>query len=247
MPKATQVDNLIFHTSAGFSGVLGIENFWREGLKWRSKGYSVIVETNGKIWYLNDNTAKNGYVEKYNDGKCFEFITNGVAGNNSNSVSICYIGGIEVIGKDKKGQNIYKGKDTRTVAQKASFEVVIDQFLSWCTKSGKDINKNLSMVGHRDFSKDKDGNGIIAPFERIKECPCFDAIKEYENYTSPDRKGLLPTVKTPTSLPIFKFYSVVSGDNLIKIATKLKTTVTKLKKENSLNSDTILIGQKLKY
>lgn len=250
MPQAKETKNLVFHTSAGFSGVTSIEDFWRNNLKWKSKGYSVIIEPKGKIWYLDNNTAKYGYTEKYNSGKCFEFITNGVAGNNSNNVHICYIGGIEVVGKDSKGQNIYKGKDTRTSEQKASFEIVIKQFLDWCKANGKDVNSNLGFVGHRDFSKDSDKNGVIAPWERIKECPCFDAIKEYEKYASPDRKGLLPTVKTPKQETLqnndFKLYTVVAGDSLSKIAVKYKTTITKLKKDNLLNTDVIQIGQKLK-
>lgn len=247
MPIASQVNNLVLHTTAGFSGVTRIEDFWRVNLKWGSKGYGVIVEVDGTIWYLNDNTAKYGYTKTYNNGKCFEFITNGVAGNNSNSVHIAYIGGIEVVGKDSKGQKIFKGKDTRTPQQKASIEVVIAQFLAWCIANGKDVCKGIGVVGHRDYSLDKDKNGVIASWERIKECPCFDAIKEYEKYASEDRRGLLPTVKTPTKITTFKFYNVVSGDSLSKIAIKLNTTITKLKKDNSLNSDLIQIGQKLKY
>ena len=37
------------------------------------------------------------------------------------------------------------------------------------------------IVGHRDFSEDKNGNGTIEPWEWIKACPCFDAKKEYRN------------------------------------------------------------------
>jgi N-acetylmuramoyl-L-alanine amidase len=247
MPTATKVNNLVLHTSAGFSGVEGIENFWRDNLGWKSKGYSVLIETDGTTWYLNDNTARHGYTKTYNKGKCFEFITNGVAGNNSDSVHICYIGGIEVVGKDSKGQSIYKGKDTRTPQQKASIEVVISQFLAWCIANGKDVCHNFSVVGHRDFSKDQNNDGVITSWERIKECPCFDAMKEYGKYTSEDRRGILPTVKTPTKVADFKFYTVVSGDSLSKIAIKLRTTIMKLKKDNSLNSDLIQIGQKLKY
>lgn len=250
MPQAKDVKNLVFHTSAGFSGVASIEDFWRKNLGWKSKGYSVIIEPSGKIWYLNDNLAQHGYVEKYNNGKCFEFITNGVAGNNSNNVHICYIGGIEVIGKDKKGQNIYKGKDTRTKEQKESFEIVIKEFLQWCTKNGKDVCKDLGFVGHRDFSNDKDKNGIIASWERIKECPCFEAMVEYKHYASKDRQGILPTVSSPKSTTVsnnnFKFYTVVAGDSLSKIAVKNRTTITKLKTDNNLSSDLIKIGQKLK-
>ena len=35
------------------------------------------------------------------------------------------------------------------------------------------------IMGHRDISPDKNHNGVVDPWERIKECPCFDAIPEY--------------------------------------------------------------------
>lgn len=41
-------------------------------------------------------------------------------------------------------------------------------------------------------------------------------------------------------------YTVIAGDSLSKIATKYRTTVTKLKVDNKLSTDTIQIGQKLK-
>lgn len=43
-----------------------------------------------------------------------------------------------------------------------------------------------------------------------------------------------------------KFYTVVKGDTLSKIAAANRTTITKLKKDNGLKSDLIQIGQKLK-
>ena len=41
-------------------------------------------------------------------------------------------------------------------------------------------------------------------------------------------------------------YIVKSGDTLSKIATQFRTTITKIKKDNSLTSDLIKVGQKLK-
>lgn len=41
-------------------------------------------------------------------------------------------------------------------------------------------------------------------------------------------------------------YVVKSGDTLSKIATQFRTTITKIKKDNSLTSDLIQVGQKLK-
>jgi N-acetylmuramoyl-L-alanine amidase len=45
---------------------------------------------------------------------------------------------------------------------------------------------------------------------------------------------------------VVKFYKVVKGDTLTKIAIKNATTVTKLKKDNGLQTDALQIGQKLK-
>lgn len=83
---------------------------------------------------------------------------------NEESLGICYIGGL-----DKNG----KAKDTRTDAQKKGLLCLIEALK-------KDYPKAL-VSGHRDFSKDLNKNGIIDPFERMKECPCFDAKIEYKN------------------------------------------------------------------
>ena len=37
------------------------------------------------------------------------------------------------------------------------------------------------ILGHRDLSPDLNGNGLIEPNEYLKQCPCFDVMKEY-NY-----------------------------------------------------------------
>ena len=34
------------------------------------------------------------------------------------------------------------------------------------------------VVGHRDLSPDKNYNGIVDPWERTKECPCFEVKAE---------------------------------------------------------------------
>lgn len=91
------------------------------------------------------------------------------SGHNARSIGICYIGGLDA--RDTDGKMI---KDTRTPAQKDALLKLI-----------KDLKKRyptiMRVIGHRDTSPDKNGNGIIEPFEFIKGCPCFDAIKEYKN------------------------------------------------------------------
>ena len=103
----------------------------------------------------------------YTDGtivktKNLEHMGQHVSGANSNSIGICYIGGL-----DKNG----KSKDTRTPLQKAGLISVLVEL--------RKILPSAKILGHRDFSPDKNGNGIIEPWEYVKDCPCFNAIPEY--------------------------------------------------------------------
>lgn len=89
-------------------------------------------------------------------------VANGVKGYNSNSIHIAYTGGI-----DAKGKAI----DNRTNMQKANLRIML-----------KNIHRrypSAKILGHRDISPDKNHNGKVDKWERIKECPCFDAITEY--------------------------------------------------------------------
>jgi N-acetyl-anhydromuramyl-L-alanine amidase AmpD len=84
---------------------------------------------------------------------------------NKCSIGICYIGGLD--------QN-KKAKDTRTDEQKDALRFLLQQLVSAFPTVRK-------IAGHRDYSPDKNGNGIVDKFERLKECPCFDAIPEYQD------------------------------------------------------------------
>lgn len=91
-------------------------------------------------------------------------VSNGVKGFNSVSVNVAYIGGIDADGK---------GVDNRTDEQKKSLRQLLGML--------KRKYPGAVIQGHRDFSPDTNGNGIVDPWERIKECPCFDAKEEYGN------------------------------------------------------------------
>lgn len=93
-----------------------------------------------------------------------EQISNGVKGYNSTAINVAYVGGI-----DAKG----KGVDNRTPEQKKSLKIILSQL--------KKKYPDAEILGHRDISPDKNGNGIVDPWERIKECPCFDAKVEYKD------------------------------------------------------------------
>ena len=116
--------------------VENIQKYWREHLGWTMPGYHFIILANGEI------------VELLSIDK----VSNGVAGFNSVTINICYIGGID---KDNKP------KDTRTPAQKKSLIEVLK-------KLKKQFPKAI-IQGHKDFPKVK------------KACPSFDAKEEYKN------------------------------------------------------------------
>ena len=84
-------------------------------------------------------------------------------GWNRRSIGICYVGGL-----DKEG----RPADTRTEVQReALIRLVEDLRLVY-----PDIRL---VIGHRDTSPDRNGDGIISPNEFIKMCPCFDVRNEF--------------------------------------------------------------------
>ena len=91
-------------------------------------------------------------------------VSNGVKGFNGVTVNVAYIGGIDANGK---------ATDNRTDAQKKALR----QLLGMLKKKYPDA----VIQGHRDFSPDVNGNGVVDTWERIKECPCFDAKEEYKS------------------------------------------------------------------
>jgi N-acetyl-anhydromuramyl-L-alanine amidase AmpD len=146
-----KIDYLVMHCSATRGGqkvtVKDITE-WHKARGFRTIGYHYVVYADGTIV----------------EGRPLEEIGAHVAGHNQNSIGICYIGGLDVMGK---------AKDTRTPEQKKAIRELLLKL--------RRQYPNAAICGHRDFSPDKNGNGKIEPFEWIKECPCFDAIVEYQD------------------------------------------------------------------
>ena len=99
---------------------------------------------------------------KVHEGRDVDIIGAHVGGHNSNSIGVVYVGGL-----DKKG----KAADTRNDAQKAGLLSLLMDL--------RKLYPTARISGHRDFSPDLNHNGIVEPWERIKECPSFDAKSEY--------------------------------------------------------------------
>lgn len=130
-----QINNIVLHCTATSQDatIEAIQRYWRTVLGWRSPGYHWIILPSGLAVQLHP-------IEKP---------SNGVAGHNSDSVHISYIGGI-----DRRG----RGLDNRTNEQKQTQIELIRKLRTLFPKA--------KIVGHRDFP------GVT------KECPSFD-VKEW--------------------------------------------------------------------
>lgn len=171
------INNIVIHCTAGFANAEAVQDYFtrprsKGGRGWKTGGYHRIIETDGTIKKMYD----------------FSKVTNGVKGFNDDTIHISYVGGVD---KD----NVNKAVDTRTPQQKVAIAACIIEAIDWCKNQGQDITKDLGIVGHRDYSKDNNSNGVIEPWERIKECPSFDTMSEYGWYGSSDRYGKLPYIK----------------------------------------------------
>lgn len=173
-----RIDNIVIHCTAGHSSADKVQDYFlrpvsKGGRGWKTGGYHRIIEKDGTIVKMYD----------------FDRVTNGVSGFNANTIHISYVGGVE------EG-NVTKAKDTRTEAQKCAIHKAIKEALDWMEANGQSTLKGIGVVGHRDFSTDKNKNGAIESWERIKECPSFHAIIDYSYlFASEDRRFKLPGQK----------------------------------------------------
>lgn len=156
--RAKNIRYIVVHCQAGHGTLKSMQDFWKKTLGWKSPGYATWIDYDGTRHKLED----------YNNP------TNGVAGFNSQCLHMSYRGG--VLQTDVKAAS-----DTRTQAQKNAILLEIIEMMDWLRKNGNDL-QNLMIVGHYHFSDDKNKNGAIESWERIKECPSFDAYKEYEYF-----------------------------------------------------------------
>jgi N-acetylmuramoyl-L-alanine amidase len=113
--------------------VESILRYWKNNLGWKTVGYHYLIKADGEIVKLLDESKP----------------SNGVAGFNSQTVNVSYIGGID---ENKKP------KDTRTEAQKTALIKIVGEL--------KSRYPDTEILGHRDFPNVK------------KACPCFDVKKQ---------------------------------------------------------------------
>lgn len=154
--RINKIKRIVIHCTAGFGDLPAIKHYWHKVLKWKTGGYHIVIDLHGVPHVLYP----------------FTKVVNGVKGFNSSSIHISYIGGVSP-------DNYREAKDTRNVYQKIALENAINQALDWVDNNGGDASK-IQIVGHRDLSPDTNRNGKVDSWERIKECPSFNASPEYK-------------------------------------------------------------------
>jgi len=155
MNRAKNIRYIVVHCQAGHGNLQSMQAFWRNSLGWKSPGYNTWIDYDGTRNKLAD----------YNK------VVNGVKGFNAQALHVSYRGGV-------LHDNVKKASDTRTQAQKNAIIREIMDMINWLFENGNDL-QDLMIMGHYHFSDDKNKNGAIESWERIKECPSFDAYTEY--------------------------------------------------------------------
>lgn len=137
-----KIKRIFVHCTAGpqTQSVATIQNYWKKVKKWDNPGYHYIIKPDGEIVPLQPEDKP----------------SNGVAGYNSTSINVCYIGGV-----NKQGKAI----DNRTEAQKQSLITILTEL--------KSRYPDAEIMGHRDIWGPD-------PSKWKKMCPCFNAKEEYK-------------------------------------------------------------------
>jgi N-acetylmuramoyl-L-alanine amidase len=138
-----RIDYIVIHCTATpqTTTIQSIRNHWKNVLKWKNVGYHYIVEANGNVVQLADIAVP----------------TNGVAGFNTRSIHISYIGGVDKNNKPVDNRTDAQKKSLIEIIKKVRNEVVLQQ-------------RTFPVIqGHTDFP------GVS------KACPCFDAKEEYKD------------------------------------------------------------------
>lgn len=150
-----KIDAIVVHCSATRAGqdvrAADIDK-WHKERGFARIGYNYVIDLDGAVEVGRPLTMNGAHCN-----------TAGLSGlsYNKHSIGICYVGGLDSFGNPA---------DTRTPAQKVALEKLIYDLI------GK-YPTIKEVIGHRDASPDRDGDGKITSNEWIKMCPCYE-VKE---------------------------------------------------------------------
>ena len=154
--KKQNIDAIVIHCTASRAGqdlrAADIDKMHQER-GFAMIGYNYVMDLDG--------TVEDGRPLSRDGAHCN---TAGLSGKsyNKHSIGIVYVGGLDENGKPA---------DTRTPEQKRALADLVYRL----------INEYpiVEVIGHRDASPDKNGNGKIERNEWIKQCPCFSVRDEF--------------------------------------------------------------------
>jgi len=152
-----KIDAIVIHCSATRAGqdvrAADIDK-WHKERGFAMIGYNYVVDLDG--------TIEVGRPLNRDGAHCNTAGLSGVS-YNKHSIGICYVGGLDAFGN---------AADTRTPEQKMALSKLVYQLMD-------EHPGIVEVIGHRDASPDKNGDGKITPNEWIKQCPCFDVKSEF--------------------------------------------------------------------
>lgn len=154
--KKQNIDAIVIHCTATRAGqdvrAADIDKMHQER-GFAMIGYNFVIDLDG--------TVEVGRPLNMNGAHCNTAGLSGLA-YNKHSIGICYVGGLDENGNPA---------DTRTPEQKLSLANLVYKLI--------DKYPIVDILGHRDASPDKNGNGKIERNEWIKQCPCFSVRDEF--------------------------------------------------------------------
>lgn len=154
--RPQDIDAIVIHCSATREGVdvrASDIDKWHKERGWSMIGYNYVIDLDGTVEIGRPLSMSGAHcADKGFSGKSY----------NLHSIGICYVGGL-----DKNGHT----KDTRTDAQKLSMHKLVMELI--------EKYPITDVLGHRDASPDKNGDGVITKNEWVKTCPCFDVRSEF--------------------------------------------------------------------
>ena len=155
--RREDIDAIVIHCSATRAGqdvrAADIDK-WHKERGFAMIGYNYVIDLDG--------TVEVGRPLSRDGAHCNTAVTS-VRSYNRHSIGICYVGGL-----DKDG----KPADTRTPEQKRALRDLVYKLMD-------EYPGIVEVIGHRDASPDKNGDGRITPNEWIKQCPCFSVRDEF--------------------------------------------------------------------
>ena len=151
------IDAIVIHCSATRAGqdvrAADIDK-WHKERGFARIGYNYVIDLDGTVEVGRPLTMDGAHCN-----------TAGLSGlsYNKHSIGICYVGGLDAFGN---------AADTRTPEQKQALAKLVYKLMD-------EHPRIVEVIGHRDASPDKNGDGVISRNEWIKQCPCFDVKSEF--------------------------------------------------------------------